>query len=186
MMRANTTLEDLFLSFVRAGYFVINASGEVWRVAEMNSNREWRQCRPRRAEKSAVGAERYFQIRFRIGGRKQKAISAHRVVWRSFNGAIPEGIEVNHLNGNKHDNRPGNLELVTPNDNKQHAYRTGLRICAAAKIDLATAGDIRSRRAAGASLSDLADRYGVSTGTVRDIVNWRTWRNEPYRHSEVQ
>lgn len=51
---------------------------------------------------------------------------AHRMIWEHVHGAIPEGMEINHKNGVKWDNRISNLELVTPSENCLHAYRTGL------------------------------------------------------------
>lgn len=30
---------------------------------------------------------------------------AHRIIWEMFNGAIPEGKEIDHINGVKSDNR---------------------------------------------------------------------------------
>lgn len=41
----------------------------------------------------------------------------HRLVWESFNGKIPDGMQINHLNEVKDDNRLENLSLVTPKEN---------------------------------------------------------------------
>ena len=53
----------------------------------------------------------------------RKDCPAHRLVWTAFNGPIPAGLQVNHLNGNKTDNRLCNLEVCTLSQNMQHAYR---------------------------------------------------------------
>jgi hypothetical protein len=52
--------------------------------------------------------------------------SAHRIVMALTNGVCPHDMQVNHINGNKSDNRIENLELVTAKENVQHALRTGL------------------------------------------------------------
>ena len=41
----------------------------------------------------------------------------HRLVWEAFNGQIPEGLQVNHINEIKSDNRLSNLNLMTPKEN---------------------------------------------------------------------
>ena len=41
----------------------------------------------------------------------------HRLVWETFNGHIPEGMQVNHINEDKADNRLFNLNLMTPKEN---------------------------------------------------------------------
>lgn len=41
----------------------------------------------------------------------------HRVIWFYFNGVVPEGYEIDHINGDKTDNSLENLRLVTPKEN---------------------------------------------------------------------
>lgn len=52
---------------------------------------------------------------------------AHRVIWWSVNGPIENHLMINHINGIKTDNRLNNLELVTNQENCQHAWDTGLQ-----------------------------------------------------------
>lgn len=54
----------------------------------------------------------YMQVR--LG---QKTYLAHRIVWEAFNGPIPEGMQINHINEKKDDNRLENLNLMTPKEN---------------------------------------------------------------------
>ena len=47
----------------------------------------------------------------------RKFYMVHRLVWEAFNGQIPEGLQVNHINEIKTDNRLSNLNLMTPKEN---------------------------------------------------------------------
>lgn len=54
----------------------------------------------------------------------QKFYYVHRFVWEAFNGQIPEGYEVNHINEIKSDNRLSNLNLMTHKENMNYGSRT--------------------------------------------------------------
>ena len=54
----------------------------------------------------------------------QKFYLVHRFVWEAFNGQIPEGYEVNHINEVKTDNRLSNLNLMTHKENMNYGSRT--------------------------------------------------------------
>ena len=50
--------------------------------------------------------------------------SVHRLVWEAFNGPIPGRLEINHKDLDRANNRLDNLELVTHQQNIQHAIDT--------------------------------------------------------------
>jgi hypothetical protein len=60
------------------------------------------------------------------GPHKPRTWTLHRVMWEACEGPIPEGMEINHLNGVKTDIRRVNLECCTSGRNKAHAYEIGL------------------------------------------------------------
>lgn len=52
-----------------------------------------------------------------------KWFKIHRLVWETFNGEIPEGYEVNHINEITTDNRLSNLNLLTHSQNVNFGTR---------------------------------------------------------------
>lgn len=65
------------------------------------------------------------------GERRTKTVHVHRLKAYTFlensTGLPFEECQVDHVNGDKLDTYLGNLEIVTPQENKARAYRTGLR-----------------------------------------------------------
>ena len=54
----------------------------------------------------------------------RKDYLVHRLVYEAFNGQMPEGYEVNHINEIKSDNRLSNLNLMTHKENINYGSRT--------------------------------------------------------------
>lgn len=50
-------------------------------------------------------------------GNNQNVFSVHRLVYEAFNGQIPEGMQVNHIDEDKSNNSLENLNLMTPKQN---------------------------------------------------------------------
>jgi len=101
---------------------------------------------------------------------------AHRLVWHHFFGLIPGGMCINHKNGIKDDNRPGNLEIVTYSENMSHAHKNRLldqrgERNPSAKLSDKEVEEIRKLYSTGEFLQvDLAQRYGVAFQTISKIV----------------
>ena len=46
--------------------------------------------------------------------------SVHRAVWETFNGPIPKGMEIDHIDGDSFNNKLSNLKLVTHAENTRN------------------------------------------------------------------
>ncbi|HEY8684216.1 MAG TPA: HNH endonuclease [Chloroflexota bacterium] len=120
-----------------------------------------------------------------LNGRRHNGL-AHRLVWRHFNGPIPDGLTINHRNGVKNDNRPENLEIVTPSENAKHAVRV-LKVGRtahqngeanhAAKLTAQQVQEIRMMRASGERLLSIAAAFGVTFQAISKIARGDRWRS---------
>jgi len=120
------------------------------------------------------------------GVRKDALI--HRCVWQAFNGPIPDGLEINHKNGVRDDNRLDNLELVTKSGNARHKFEVLGAQSNFKPQHGSTNGssklspdDIRAIRQlyaeGGFRQKDLAERFGVSQPMIGNIVRRDNWRD---------
>ena len=94
----------------------------------------------------------------------------HHIVARAFLGPCPDGLELNHIDGDKTNNRVDNLEYVTHSYNMQHAVDIGT-LKHRYTIPDSVVDEIRQRREAGESVSVIAEDTGVSARHCRDIIN---------------
>ena len=76
------------------------------RIFNMSKNIEMRQ------EKTG----NYYRITTQYN-LKGKHFLVHRMVWEAFNGMIPDGYDIDHLDGNPANNALENLEIVTHQEN---------------------------------------------------------------------
>lgn len=167
---APKNIEDKLYWTVASGLLEIDEQGRVWRTRP----------RRRRAEKRTTAG--YLQVRVMTRGVRHCAL-AHRLVWRHFNGQIPDGLTVNHINGTKSDNAPSNLELATYSGQVIHALRVLKRgrltqkgaANVMAKLTPEKVAEIRRRRATGERLKTIAADYDVSDRAISKVALGHRW-----------
>lgn len=96
----------------------------------------------------------------------QKFYYVHRLVWIAFNGQIPEGYEINHLNEVKSNNRLENLNLVTHKENINFGTRT--EKCSKSVLQF-TLEDILIKEYP--SINQVARETGFSQGNICACCN---------------
>lgn len=121
----------------------------------------------------------YVSVCLKSNGR-QVTSQVHRLVASAWIGERPAGLDVNHINGVKNDNRPCNLEYMTRKENVAHAMRMGLmkpsktRLkhigISQRKLSLEQAAEIQKLYADGHLQKHLAVQFGVSKTTIRNVI----------------
>lgn len=104
------------------GFYEVSSDGRVFSISRTligpnGVKRFWlgREMKPK-LEKNG-----YLRVQLSKFGKK-KYISVHRIVCESFHGKSNVGMQVNHKNCVKRDNRSCNLEWVTSSQNQLHSY----------------------------------------------------------------
>lgn len=120
-------------------------------------------------------------VYFRNGTRKKYAFSVSRLVYMAFNNLskIPDNKVIDHINCDPSDNRPENLQCISPSENIQRAYKytrtayTNNGINGMVKFDTLTVGKILeeyNNGANGITQHNLCKKYGISQKQVSGIV----------------
>jgi hypothetical protein len=108
---------------------------------------------------------------------------AHRFIYecitRKF---IPDGMVINHLDGNKLNNHFDNLELCTYSENTQHAFSIGLitplvgEMNGCARITAEIVRNIIRDIVNGFSNTELATKYSLDLKHISLIRNKKRWK----------
>lgn len=112
-------------------------------------------------------------------------VNVHRLVASAFIANPDQRPEVNHKDGNKHNNRADNLEWVTKAENEAHAMLTGLKAIVRGSqngqslLNEETVLEARRRYARKeTTLTAMAKEYGVSVPCLSEAVSGKhKWRH---------
>lgn len=140
--------------------------GRIYRI-------DLREPRPLRVSLSAG----YERVTLGMGHKRlQKSELVHALICAAFYGCRPSPRhEARHLDGDRRNNRPENLDWGTPEQNwaDRMAHNRGVRERHHnAKLTMEIA---RAMRNSGRTAGALAKEYGVSSKTVSNVLSGRTW-----------
>lgn len=116
--------------------------------------------------------------------KKGKAIRfyTHRLVYFTFKGGNKK-LQINHIDGNKSNNKLENLELCTGSHNIKHAFKSKLKLptkgedihCSVLTEKLVK--KFRKLNRQGKSIYSIAKDYKFNYSTVSDAVRKKTWKH---------
>jgi DNA-binding XRE family transcriptional regulator len=150
--------ENVLFSLVESGILKIDNSGFVFKNGKRQEH---------------LLQNGYYETRVMINKKRYQTVS-HRLVYRWFYGDIPDGLVINHIDGNKGNNSPENLEVCTYTENMKHAFELGLmdefrnrqrklsNIQINEIIDLYNTGNYFQR--------EIAKMFGVSHQTISRVI----------------
>lgn len=153
------------------GFYEVSSLGRV----RSTSVSRGRVLRPHRTGKGYHGVSLWHQ------NRAKHAKIAHLVA-AAFIGPRPSGYQVNHIDGNKVNNRVANLEYVTGQENCRHAREVlgfdnrGEKM-GWSKLTVRDVLEIRRRLASGESRRLIVKDFPVTARHVYDIGKRRTWKH---------
>lgn len=135
----------------------------------------------------ATAKDGYLKTVLLNDGGKYKGGLIHRFVTSAFYGAISDGMEVNHIDGDKLNNSITNLEYCTHSENCQHACDTGLwtskvgdlnGMSKLTKDQVRTARDAKKCNGRFWGRNKMAKEFGISSKHLQKIVNNKaSWSN---------
>jgi hypothetical protein len=154
-----------------------------YEVSQWGGVRSWRNQRgQRRTEPKAlerhVNDGGYHIVYLCRDGDSPRGYRVHRLVAEAFIGPRPDGYDVCHNNGVRNDNYFLNLRYDTRAGNFADMLAHGTRPRGEqrpnARLSYEKAAEIRADWPA-VSQQRLAERHGVTRGTIRDVLRGRTW-----------
>ena len=88
------------------------------------------------------------------------------IIWIAANGAIPYGMQIDHINGDREDDRLCNLRLVSRSENIMLSTAT---------LTYSQAEEIRRKYTEGNSICKLAKEYSVEKTVIWRVINNKTY-----------
>jgi hypothetical protein len=163
--------DDFILGCLRSGKYAVDEDGHIWNLHFRGTG-----IKRRLAETHHPSGYRFCELSH---GDETHCTAVHRVVLLAKTGpAHFFPADVNHKNGRKADNRPRNLEWVTPSQNVKHAYSSGLKranprrgeLHPFAKLTDSDVSQIFMLRERGLLQKEIGARLGVCQSHVSAIL----------------
>lgn len=125
----------------------------------------------------------YAKVQLSSVDGKRHRYSVHRLILENFNPIEGmENLQVNHIDGNKLNNKLNNLEWCTCSENQIHAYKTGLKNQKGDKNNASKLTEEQVLEIINLLLSkqftqkEIAFKYNVCEDTIGAIKRKKNWK----------
>lgn len=139
---------------------------------EVSASGQIRNKRNNRIVSGTVYSKGYVVVCLSVGGNVERRL-AHKIVAESWIGRRPDGMQIDHIDGNRRNNSKYNLRYVTAHQNILATVARGRQAAGTrngqARLTSEQVEEIRATRAKGGrywGAKQLADRYGVTLQTI--------------------
>ena len=125
---------------------------------------------------------RYLEVRL-FKNNKSTAKVIHRLVANAFIPNPESKPQVNHIDGNKLNNRVDNLEWMSNSENQKHAYSLGLQPSRAgennskAKLTDKDVTLLKELYNSGKSVVEVSKSTNINLSLIRQIIYGRSWKS---------
>jgi hypothetical protein len=167
----NNDMKKIILNNIDSGYFacengdIISKRGRILKPFPVGSDKR-----------------KYYAVDISINGKVLKSQYVHILVWVAFNGTVPNGYELNHIDGIKRNCSLKNLEVVTHSENSLHSFKMNLQNNQGENhpnkiINNEIALEIMRRIKIKQTSKEISKDLNISIHIVRDICRGKTWQH---------
>lgn len=131
-----------------------------------------------RVLKSYNDPDGYLRLSLNLGASKSQGFGVHRLIAESFIPNPDKKPAVNHIDGDKTNNRPENLEWVTNQENTIHAVKIGLQKGVRGErnnLSKLTESQVIAIRADNRPAKEIAKDYPVTSCAINIIKRNEAW-----------
>lgn len=161
--------------------YKVSNTGKVFSFAKIKLGIELKPVIPKCKRVMSLGKDLYPEVSISDNNKKIKNYPIHRLVAETFIPNPENKPQVNHIDGDKTNNRVNNLEWVTPKENTQHALAEKLlnppvgERCGSSKYKESQVLEAIKLLSEGKSNIDVSRLTGVDTRAVSSIRNKKRW-----------
>lgn len=149
------------------------------RIRNDDADREMKRSR-------GIDINYYWHVRLSYHG-EYMSFRVANLVANAFLGPRPDGHQINHIDCDSGNDHASNLEYVTPQEHERHTVANKLHVHAPHRLTPEAVREIRSYPRGARVMRQLAEKYGVTRGAIRQVRTGRAWRSDrgsPYPSSE--